>query len=67
MLGEVALKGLDLGVLGQRLALVRELREAEVEGLDVEEADLVGGRGVQWKLLVIRWVGWTPRGRSKGR
>jgi hypothetical protein len=26
---------------------VRELLQADVEGLDVEEADLVGGRGVQ--------------------
>jgi hypothetical protein len=34
-------------VLGQRPALVRELLEADVEGLDLEKADLVGGRGVQ--------------------
>ncbi|GHG42401.1 hypothetical protein GCM10018791_70960 [Streptomyces zaomyceticus] len=46
-LGEVLGQRLDLGVLGQRAALVRELLEADVEGLDVEEADLVGGRGVQ--------------------
>jgi hypothetical protein len=26
---------------------VRELLETDVEGLDVEESDLVGGRGVQ--------------------
>lgn len=34
-------------MLGERPALVRELLEADVEGLDVEESDLVGGRGVQ--------------------
>ncbi|GAA3922577.1 hypothetical protein GCM10022244_35240 [Streptomyces gulbargensis] len=34
-------------MLGQGPALVRELLEAYVQGLDVEEADLVGGRGVQ--------------------
>ncbi len=34
-------------MLGQRLPLVRELLQADVEVLDVEEADLVGGRGVQ--------------------
>ncbi|GHD98199.1 hypothetical protein GCM10010339_04420 [Streptomyces alanosinicus] len=34
-------------MLGQRLALVRELLQPDVEGLDVEESDLVGGRGVQ--------------------
>ena len=38
---------LDLGVLGQRLAPVRELVEPGVQGLDVEQSDLVGGRGVQ--------------------
>src|SRR5690606_37845932 len=38
---------LDLGVLGERLPLVRQLLEADVEVLDVEESDLVGGRGVQ--------------------
>nr|WP_241833154.1 hypothetical protein [Streptomyces caatingaensis] len=47
VLGEVALEGLDLGVLGQAPALVGELGEAGVEGLQIEEADLVGGRGVQ--------------------
>ncbi len=46
MLGEVAFEGDDLGVLGQALALVRELGEADVEGLEIEKADLVGGRGV---------------------
>ncbi len=34
-------------MLGQRIAPVGELRQAQVEGLDVEESDLVGGRGVQ--------------------
>ncbi|GAA2714374.1 hypothetical protein GCM10010315_21500 [Streptomyces luteosporeus] len=47
VLGQVALEGLDLGVLGQAPALVGELGEADVQGLEVEEADLVGGRGVQ--------------------
>lgn len=46
-LGEVLVQRLDLGVLGQRLPLVRELLQADVQGLDVEESDLVGGRGVQ--------------------
>ncbi len=46
-LGEVLGQRLDLRVLRQRLALVGELLEADVQGLDVEEADLVGGRGVQ--------------------
>ncbi|GGP40048.1 hypothetical protein GCM10010278_15970 [Streptomyces melanogenes] len=46
-LGEVLVQRVDLGVLGQRLPLVGELRQAYVEGLYVEEADLVGGRGVQ--------------------
>ena len=46
-LGVVLGQRLDLGVLGQRPALVRELLEADVEGLDVEKADLVGGLGVQ--------------------
>nr|WP_281154900.1 hypothetical protein [Streptomyces sp. HYC2] len=46
-LREVPVQRLDLGVLGQRLPLVGQLLEADVEGLDVEESDLVGGRGVQ--------------------
>jgi hypothetical protein len=46
-LAEVLVQRLDLGVLGQRLPLVRQLLKAYVEGLDVEESDLVGGRGVQ--------------------
>jgi hypothetical protein len=46
-LREVLGQRLDLGVLGQGLPLVRELLQADVEGLDVEESDLVGGRGVQ--------------------
>ncbi|GEK00619.1 hypothetical protein TNCT1_28950 [Streptomyces sp. 1-11] len=46
-LREVLVQRLDLGVLGQRLPPVRELLQADVEGLDVEESDLVGGRGVQ--------------------
>ncbi len=46
-LREVLGQRLDLGVLGQRLLLVRELLEADVQVLDVQEADLVGGRGVQ--------------------
>lgn len=46
-LGEVPGQRLDLGVLGERLPLVRELLEADVEVLDLEESDLVGGRGVQ--------------------
>ncbi|MCG0290575.1 hypothetical protein [Streptomyces sp. PSAA01] len=43
----IGVQGLDLGVLGQRPALVRELRQPDVERLDVEEADLIGGRGIQ--------------------
>ncbi|GHF71371.1 hypothetical protein GCM10018783_46360 [Streptomyces griseosporeus] len=46
-LGQVLGQRLDLGVLGQGLPLVGELLQADVEGLDVEESDLVGGRGVQ--------------------
>lgn len=46
-LGEVLGQRVDLGVLGQRPALVRELLQADVQVLDVQEADLVGGRGVQ--------------------
>ncbi|BDH04051.1 hypothetical protein HEK131_12780 [Streptomyces seoulensis] len=46
-LDEVLAQRLDLGVLGERVPLVRELLEADVEGLDVEESDLVGGLGVQ--------------------
>src|SRR5690606_20560104 len=46
-LGEVPVQRLDLGVLGERLPLVRELLEADVEVLDVEKSDLVGGPGVQ--------------------
>ncbi|WP_267886123.1 MULTISPECIES: hypothetical protein [unclassified Streptomyces] len=34
-------------MLGQGPPLVRELLQADVEGLDVKETDLVGGRGVQ--------------------
>ncbi|GAA0363296.1 hypothetical protein GCM10010319_46350 [Streptomyces blastmyceticus] len=68
MLGEVGLQGGDLGVLGQALALVGELSEAGVQGLEVEEADLVGGRGVQLGAPVVICSGrWTPRGRSRGR
>ncbi|GAA0664561.1 hypothetical protein GCM10009601_48460 [Streptomyces thermospinosisporus] len=46
-LGEVPVQRLELGVLGQRLPLVGELLQADVEVLDVEKSDLVGGRGVQ--------------------
>ncbi|BCM66574.1 hypothetical protein EASAB2608_01908 [Streptomyces sp. EAS-AB2608] len=46
-LGEVLRQRLDLGVLGQGPPLVRELLQADVEGLDVEESDLICGRGVQ--------------------
>ncbi|GHG73557.1 hypothetical protein K9U14_02025 [Streptomyces griseocarneus] len=68
VLGEVALEGGDLGVLGQALALVGELRQADVEGLEIEKTDLVGGRGVQWRLLFSGgWGRTTPRGRSRGR
>ncbi|MBB4892691.1 hypothetical protein FHS39_001702 [Streptomyces olivoverticillatus] len=67
VLGEVAFEGLDLGVLGQALALVRELGEADVQGLEVEEADLVGGRGVQLGAPMNGNEWWTPRGRSRGR
>ncbi|MGW1149561.1 hypothetical protein ACWD6I_32255 [Streptomyces sp. NPDC002454] len=34
-------------MLRQRPALVRELLESYVQALDVEESELVGGRGVQ--------------------
>ncbi|GAA0694748.1 hypothetical protein GCM10009536_28650 [Streptomyces thermocarboxydus] len=34
-------------MLRERLPLVRELLEADVEVLDVEKSDLVGGLGVQ--------------------
>lgn len=44
---------LDLGVLGQGLLPVRQLLEAYVECLDVEESDLVGGRGVQLGAPVV--------------
>ncbi|GAA0487008.1 hypothetical protein GCM10009544_55400 [Streptomyces stramineus] len=67
MLNEVGLQGGDLGVLGEGLALVRELSEAGVQGLEIEETDLVGGRGVQWKLLISWWSRTMPRGRSRGR
>jgi hypothetical protein len=53
VLVEVGLQGGDLGVLGQALALVGELAEAGVEGLEVEEALLVGGRGVQLGAPVV--------------
>jgi hypothetical protein len=57
---------LDLGVLGQRPAPVRELLEADVEGLDVEKADLVGGRGVQLgapgELEVSADAAWAVQG-----
>ncbi len=46
-LGQILGQRLDLGVLGQRPAPVRELLEPDVEGLDVEESDLVGRLGVQ--------------------
>jgi hypothetical protein len=46
-LGEVRLQRLDLLVLGQVLALVCELRQSRVQGLDVQQSDLIGGRGVQ--------------------
>lgn len=69
MLREIAFEALDLGVLGQALALVGELREAGVQGLEVEKTDLVGGRGVQWKLLISggKRKRTTRRGRSRGR
>ncbi|WP_256107489.1 hypothetical protein [Streptomyces sp. ODS05-4] len=41
-------------MLWQPLAPVGELRQAQVEALDVEEADLVGGRGVQLGAPVSR-------------
>ncbi|GHF33433.1 hypothetical protein LKL35_17715 [Streptomyces sp. ET3-23] len=67
VLGEVALERLDLGVLGQALALVGELAEAGVQGLEIEEADLVGGRGVQLGAPRSDERRRTPRGRSRGR
>ncbi len=66
-LGEVGLQGLDLLVLGQRLAPVRELAEPGVQLLDVEEADLVGGRGVQLGAPGLIGRRTAPRGRSRGR
>ncbi|GGV38267.1 hypothetical protein GCM10010277_25350 [Streptomyces longisporoflavus] len=53
-LREVLVQGLDLGVLGQGLLPVRQLLEAYIQCLDVEESDLVGGRGVNWGLLLCR-------------
>jgi hypothetical protein len=50
-LGQVGVALLDLGVLGQRAPAVGELVEAGVECLQVQQADLVGGRGVQGVLL----------------
>jgi hypothetical protein len=50
-LSEVGVALLDLGVLGQRAPTVGELVQAGVECLQVQQADLVGGRGVQGVLL----------------
>ncbi|GLP66722.1 hypothetical protein TUSST3_33430 [Streptomyces sp. TUS-ST3] len=53
-------------MLGKRPALVGELLEADVEVLDVEEADLVGGRGVQLGAPIELEVGldaaWAVQG-----
>jgi len=46
-LGDVGAEPLELGVLGEAPALVVQLPDARVEGLDFEETDLVGGLGVQ--------------------
>jgi hypothetical protein len=43
-------------VLGEVLALVGELRQSGVQRLDVEEADLVGGLGVQLGAPVVMSV-----------
>ncbi|GHC69308.1 hypothetical protein GCM10010507_55190 [Streptomyces cinnamoneus] len=67
VLGEVAFEGDDLGVLREALALVGELGEADVQGLEVEEADLVGGRGVYLGAPVSGCERTMPRGRSRGR
>ncbi len=46
---------------------MRELREAYVEGLDVEKSDLVGGRGVQLgapiESGVVADAAWAVQGR----
>ncbi|GAA4082817.1 hypothetical protein GCM10010326_18610 [Streptomyces xanthochromogenes] len=50
-------------MLGQRLPLVGELRQAYVQRLYVEEADLVGGRGVQLGAPSIEGeVWWADHG-----
>lgn len=63
---EVLGQRLDLGVLGQRLPLVRQLLQADIEVLDVEETDLVGGRGVQlgapMVLEVVMDAAWAVQG-----
>ncbi|MEZ0068314.1 hypothetical protein ABIA32_004338 [Streptacidiphilus sp. MAP12-20] len=64
-LGEVGGALLDLGVLRQRAPAVGELVQAGVECLQVQQADLVGGRGVQGVLL-RQWAGrrlWGARTR----
>ncbi|BDH67955.1 hypothetical protein MTP06_14040 [Streptomyces sp. PLM4] len=43
-------------MLGQARQLVGELGEPGVEFLDVQEADLVGGRGVQLGAPEDSWV-----------
>ncbi|MBB5933265.1 hypothetical protein FHS42_000283 [Streptomyces zagrosensis] len=47
-LRQVGVQDVDLVELGQVLPLVGELGEPYVERLDVEKADLVSGRGVQF-------------------
>ncbi len=63
--GEVRGQPLDLGVLGEVLALVVQLLQTLVEGLDFEKTDLVGGLGVQFGapgLLEGDGVGGTGAG-----
>ncbi len=75
LLGQFGVQRTDFGVLRQRVTPVRELGQPDVEGLDVEQADLIGGGGVQlgapslargavWWVVhgsVTRWDTWVRR------